>query len=339
MKFPNRRRIGSAIAAVAAAALLMTGCASGESGDAGGDGAPEKSDLTIAINPSTQFAPFSYGIESGIFEEHGLSIEVVPQTDIAAIISGIASGTYDFGFATVVHVVTANANGVPIRTVSTIEGQIQDDDEGTVTMASEASGITDIAGLEGKRVATVGLSSHNTLTLWTLADQAGIDPKSIELVQLPFPQMAAALESGDVDAAVMQWPFAQEALDAGGVPLEYNNRALYEGTATTFFNTSQSFIDQNPNTVAAFEAAMIASLEAANADPEAANLSLVDGLDYSEEQAQNARWNVGGVPYVSIEAFERTQDALVTYGEDPAIATATEALNLEELVYPPALEH
>ena len=132
----------------------------------------------------------------------------MPQTDIAAIVSGIASGTYDLGFATVVHVLTANANGIPIRAISTIEGQIRPDDEGTVTIASAESGITDFADLEGKGLATSGLSSQNTLTTWALADEAGADPKSIELVQLPFGQMAAALENGDVDAAVMQWPFA-----------------------------------------------------------------------------------------------------------------------------------
>ncbi|QCU77568.1 ABC transporter substrate-binding protein [Citricoccus sp. SGAir0253] len=314
---------------------------SGETGTAGGGeatGEPEKTDLTVAINPSTQFAPFFYGIQEGIFEEHGLELEVVPQTDIAAIISGIASGTYDFGFATVVHVVTANANGVPIRTVSTIEGQIQEDDEGTTTIASAESGITEIAELEGKRVATVGLSSHNTLTLRALADQAGIDPRSIELVQLPFPQMPAALEAGDVDAAVLQWPFAGQALEAGGKTLAYNNRALYANTATTFFNTSQQFIDQNPNTVAAFNAAMVESIEAANEDPEAANMSLVEGLDFSEQQAENARWNVGGKPPVNMDAFEKTVESLVKYSDDPTVQDKVQDLDLETLVWPGALE-
>ena len=73
--------------------------------------------------------------------------------------SGLASGTYDIGFATVVHVVTANANGIPIRAITSIEGQIQPDDDGTLTIASADSGITDFADLEGKRVATIGLSS------------------------------------------------------------------------------------------------------------------------------------------------------------------------------------
>lgn len=335
-----RHRLAGIVAAVASVALL-TACGGGASpgGDAGGDGgAPEKAKLTVAINPSTQFAPFYYGIEEGIFADHGLELEVVPQTDIAAIVSGLASGSYDIGFATIVHVVTANANGIPIRAISSIEGQIQPDDDGTITIASADSGITSFGDLAGKRVATVGLSSHNTLTLWELADRAGVDTSSIELVQLPFGQMAAALASGDVDAAVMQWPFAAEALAAGGVELGYNNRELFVNTATTLFNTSQSFIDQNPNTVRAFADAMTESIEGASADPDAAKEALVTGLGITAEQAQNARWNVGGDPAVNLDAFETARDLLVKFSTDKSAASALENLDVSTVVWPGALE-
>lgn len=328
------------LAVAAAAALALTGCAGG--GGSGGSeadgGAPEKGKITVAINPSTQFAPMYYGIEQGIFEDHGLELEIVPQTDIAAIISGIASGQYDIGFATIVHVLTANANDIPIRAVATLEGQIQEDDSGTLTIAGADTGITGFDDLEGKTVATVGLSSHNTLTLWELAERNGVDPKSIELVQLPFGQMAAALESGEVDAAVMQWPFADDALDAGGVELGYNNRELFEGTATTYFNTSQQFIDANPNTVKAFSDSMIASIEAANDDPDAARESLVTGMDMTEEQAEIARWNIGGDPHANLDGFETARDLIVKFSDDAAVKSALEELDVSTVVWPGALD-
>lgn len=340
MSKSSLRRWGGIVAATTALAVL-TACGGGAPApEGGGDdgGAPEKPKLTIAINPSTQFAPLYYGIDEGIFEDHGLELEVVPQTDIAAIVSGLASGTYDFGFATVVHVVTANANGIPIRAVSTIEGQIQADDDGTVTIASAASGITSFADLEGKRVATVGLSSHNTLTMWELADRAGVDTSTIELVQLPFGQMAAALASGDVDAAIMQWPFALDALNAGGVELGYNNRELFVDTATTLFNTSQSFIDQNPNTVRAFADAMTESILGASENEDVAKEALVTGLGITAEQAEKARWNVGGDPAVNLDAFEIARDLLVKFSKDAAAKSALESLDVSTVVWPGALE-
>jgi NitT/TauT family transport system substrate-binding protein len=331
----------SGIVAAAATLAVLTACGGGAA--PGGEteepnGTPEKSSLTIAINPSTQFAPMYYGIQEGIFEEHGLTLEIVPQTDIAAIISGLASGTYDFGFGTVVHVTTANANGIPIRAVTSIEGQIQADDSGTITIASEASGITDFADLGGKRVATVGLSSHNTLTMWELADRAGVDTTTIELVQLPFGQMAAALSSGDVDAAIMQWPFAADALAAGGVELGYNNREIFVDTATTLFNTSQSFIDQNPNTVQAFADAMAESILGATENEDVAKESLIDGLGITAEQAANARWNVGGNPAINLDGFEIARDLLVKFSTDASAKSALENLDLSTVVWPGALE-
>ncbi|MEV1128762.1 ABC transporter substrate-binding protein [Agromyces sp. NPDC049794] len=341
MKFLTKRNLGG-LATAAVAATILAACSSpstpADQTEAGGDGPPEKASLTVAINPSSQFAPMFYGMESGIFEEHGLELEIVPQTDVAAIVSGIASGTYDIGFATVVHVITANANGIPIRTVATIEGQIRPDDEGTVTIASAASGISDFADLEGRKVATVGLSSMNTLTTWALVDEAGADPKSVELVQLPFGQMAAALENGDVDAAVMQWPFAEDAMNAGGVALGYNNRVMFKDTATTFFNASESFIEQNPNTVKAFSDAMVESIEAASADPDAARAALEPALGLTPEQAAGARWNLDGVPQVNLKAFERAQEFLVKYTEDASAKAAIEALDVSTLVWPGALE-
>lgn len=333
------RRLSSiVVAALATVALVSCSAAATPGGEGSDGGAPEKSQLTVAINPSTQFAPLYYGIQEGIFEEHGLELEITPQTDIAAIVSGIASGTYDIGFATVVHVVTANANGIPIRAISSIEGQIQDDDDGTLTIASAESGITDFAGLEGKRVATVGLSSHNTLTMWELADRAGVDTSSIELVQLPFGQMAAALDSGDVDAAIMQWPFAAEALAAGGVELGYNNRELFVDTATTLFNTSQSFIDQNPNTTRAFAEAMAESILGATDQPDAAKAALVDGLGITAEQAEGARWNIGGDPAINLTAFETARDLLVKYSTDKSVVSALENLDVATVVWSGALE-
>lgn len=335
------RRTLTGIAAGAAAILVLSACSGGQPAPAGGDaasGEPEKSQLTVAINPSTQFAPLYYGIQEGIFEEHGLELEITPQTDIAAIVSGLASGTYDVGFATVVHVVTANANGIPIRAISSIEGQIQADDDGTLTIASADSGITDFAGLEGKRVATIGLSSHNTLTMWELADRAGADTSTIELVQLPFGQMAAALDSGDVDAAIMQWPFAAEALAAGGVELGYNNRELFVDTATTLFNTSQSFIDQNPNTVKAFHDAMTESMLGATENPDVAKAALVDGLGITPEQAEGARWNIGGDPALNMTAFETARDLLVKFSTDQSASAALENLDVSTVVWPGAVE-
>lgn len=320
-----------------AAATVLAGCAASPgTGDATEPDRPaEIQKVTVSINPSSQFAPMFLGIESGIFADHGLELEIVPQTDVAAILSGVSSGQYDFGFATVVHVVNANLNNIPIRAVTSIEGQLSKDDKGTTLLAGPGTGIKTVADMEGKTMATVGLSSSNTLTTWGLADKAGIDPKSIELVQMPFGQMPAALASGDVDAAVMQWPFVGEALDNGSTVVAYNNQEFFAESAITLMNTSQQFIDENPEVVQAFSDAMIESQLAATADEKAAKAALVDGLGISAAEAENARWNVGGEPYLELKAFETVQDMLIKY----AGVDSSKKMDVKDMVWPGALEY
>lgn len=326
MKFLDKSHV-KLTGAAAAGALLLSSCG-------GGGGDVER--LEVAINPSAQFAPMFYGMEEGIFEEHGLELEIVPQTDIAAIIAGLSSGTYDFGFATVSHVVMANADdGVPIRAVTTVEGQLSEDDEGTTIVASEQSGISDMSEVEGARVATVGLTSNNTITTMALVDEAGSDPDAVEFVQLPYGQMEAALENGDVDVAILQQPFAANAVEAGGVVLGYNNAEYYADASVTLMNTTQNYIDENPDLVEAFSDAMVASIEAANEDPDEASQALVEGIDITEEQAMEAHWNRGGEPYLTPDGLETAQELLITYGE----LSEDQARDVDDLVWPGALEY
>jgi NitT/TauT family transport system substrate-binding protein len=334
----HSRRIAIAATAAAAVAMLVAGCSGGtpDSGSGASDAPAELTPVTLALNPSAQSAPLFLGIQEGIFEKHGLDLEIVPQTDVAAIISGVASGQYDFGFATVVHVINANLNNIPIRAVATVEGQQKSEEEpeeGNALVVGANSGITSAGQLEGKTLAVIGLSSLNTLAAWDMIASDGGDPASVELVQLPFGQMPAALAAGDVDAAVIQAPFIAQATVDGAQIIGKPNVETFPDMAVGLFTTSQNFIDANEATVEAFNAAVVESQEYASANIEAAQLTLVDGLGITEEAALAAKWNTDSNPHVNLEGFAKAQELLIKY------AGQTKELDVEELVWPGALEH
>lgn len=341
-KDPSRRfrAMWVAGASIAASALLLTACGGDASGDgaSGGEGDTDSDELvsvTVATNPSSQTAPLFYGIQEGVYEEHGLDVEVVPQTDVAAILSGTASGEYDFGFATVVHVLNANANDIPIRAVATVEGQQKTDEEpeeGNALVAGPDSGVESAADLEGARLAVVGLSSLNTLAAWELADREGVDPESIELVQLPFGQMPAALASGDVDAAVIQSPFIDQALDDGSEVIDKPNVKVFPEMAVGLYTTHESFIDSNEDVVQAFSDATVEAQELTSENVDAARELLVDELGITPEAAEEATWNTDSNPHVNVEGFETAQEMLLKFGEQ------SEELEVEELVWPGSKE-
>ena len=324
--------------ALLAGTVLLAGCASGGTDTAGSTdaaGSGELTKITVATNPSAQTAPIYLGIQDGIFADHGLEVELVPQTDVAAIISGVASGQYDFGFATVVHVLNANANDIPIRAVATVEGQQkaeEEPDEGNALVAGPDTGITSAGDLGGKTVAVIGLSSLNTLAMWDMAAKEGVDTTSINLVQLPFGQMPAALANGDVDAAVVQAPFIADAEASGATVIGKPNVETFPDMAVGLYTTSQSYIDANEDTVKAFADAMIESQQYATDNIDAAKQTLVTNLNLTEEAAMAAKLNTGSNPYVNTEGFATAQELLKKY------AGFTKDLDPTTLVWPGALE-
>lgn len=321
--------------------LSMTACGGGDedtsgSGTGGSDGGSgEVETVQVAFNPASQFAPLFLGMEDGIFEEHGLELELVPQTDIAAIISGLASGQYDFGFATVVHTINARQNNIPVKAIATPDGQQateEADDMGNALVAGPNSGIEGPGDLGGKTLAVIGLSSLNTLAAQELADREGVDVESIQLVQMPFGQMPAALASGDVDAAVVQSPFIAEALADGSTVVAKPNVELFADQAVGLFLTSEQMIAENEALVEGFARAMVESQEHAAENVEDAQATLVEHMGLTPEAAAAATWCTVCDPALDTEGFETVQGLLEKF------AGLEDLPPVEEYVWEPALD-
>lgn len=335
------RKVLAAGAALTTAALLLAGCSdTGDTPPAGGgdnnngNGTTELTTVKVAYNPYTGNTPMFYGMQEGIYAKHGLELELIPQTDIAAIISGLASGQYDFGFATVVHVINANLNGIEIRGVATPEGQQKDHEEpeeGNALVVAPGSDVTEAGQLAGKSIAVVGLSSLNTYAALDMVARGGGDPSTVELIQLPFGQMTAALASGDVDAAVIQAPFTSEALAVGATIIGKPNVETFPNMAVGLFTTSQKYIDEHEALVKAFADANVEAQNLARENMDEARKTLPEMLGLTEEAAAVAIWGTNN-PHVNIEGFERAQDLLMKYGGQ------TQELDPATLVWPGALE-
>ncbi|MGY1718647.1 ABC transporter substrate-binding protein [Blastococcus sp. SYSU DS0552] len=333
------QRLRAATAAGAAVLLSLTACGGGDEGGSDASGSTGSGGVTtvqVAFNPASQFAPLFLGMEDGIFEEHGLELELVPQTDIAAIISGLASGQYDFGFATVVHLINARDNNIPVKAIATPDGQQaseEADDMGNALVAGPNSGIEGPGDLGGKTLAVIGLSSLNTLAAQELAEREGVDVNTIQLVQMPFGQMPAALAAGDVDAAVVQSPFIAEALADGSTVVAKPNVELFADQAVGLFLTSEQLIAENEALVEGFAKAMVESQEHAAENVEDARATLVEHMGLTPEAAEAATWCTTCDPALDTEGFETVQELLRKF------AGLEDLPPVEEYVWEPALDY
>jgi NitT/TauT family transport system substrate-binding protein len=178
----------------------------------------------------------------------------------------------------------------------------------------------------------VGLASLNTYAAFNMVAANGGDPSKVELVQLPFGQMTAALAAGDIDAAVLQAPFISDAVGVGGEIIGKPNVETFPDMAVGLYATTQTFIDGNEDVVRGFSEAVIEAQEAATANLDDARQTLVENLGITPEAASVAVWNTGSNPHVNVEGFEKAQQLLIAYGDQ------TEELDVNELVWPGALE-
>jgi NitT/TauT family transport system substrate-binding protein len=301
-------RGGAVMGTVVALAALLAACggggsssgpaAAGSSGGASSGGASGTvTNVSLGYVPYSDDAALFYAQDGGIFRKHGLNVTFVPQASPVAVEASMASGTEQFGFITVPVLINLNSKGVQVKCVSSVDGNqpSTDANDSTVLVAAKGSGITSIKGLAGKNVAEVQLTSLNSLAVEVLAKRAGIDPASLHLIAMPFPQMPAALAQGRVQAAVIVAPFSSTALAEGAVPLIHPNVALFPNGTVTCLDVMGSYASAHPSVVAAFRAAMNESIAYSQAHQSQVKAALSSHLSLSSAQAQaqilSTDWN------------------------------------------------
>lgn len=263
-------------AAVAATALLMvTACGGGsdsgsESGSTAGGDSGELTPVTVGVIPITDVAPIYLGVQEGFFEEEGLELTLTPAQGGAAIVPAVVSGDMDFGFSNVTSMIIARSQGLPIQIVANGNSSTGDRDEDFAgVMVAGDSDIQEITDLEGKSIAVNTLNNISDNTISAAVAESGGDPSTIDYVEMPFPDMGAALDSGNVDAIAAVEPFVTLAGENGARMVLSNYAYPVEDLTVAVYFSSESMMQENPEVVDSFQAAMQRSLEFAESNPDA----------------------------------------------------------------------
>lgn len=246
-----------------ALALGASGCG-GPAGQPSGVG--RMSEITVGTLPIVDAAPIHLAIEEGYFADEGLSVTVEVVQGGAAAIPALIGGDLDIAYGAWPSFLKANAEGLELRAVA--DGT-RARTGFTELLALRESGLEgNPAGMAGKLVAVNTLGNIGELAVRAALVRAGLDADAARLVEIPFPEMTAALERGDVDVIWASEPVATIARDALDVVLVEDSYVdEMAGFPVAGYQATAEFVAADAEAVAAFQRALARAVERIGAEP------------------------------------------------------------------------
>jgi NitT/TauT family transport system substrate-binding protein len=308
------RPIRFLVALLAALAALAAGCGDDESSGGGGGGQADVQTIKVGVIPIADVAPLYLGMDKGFFEEEGLKISPQLAEGGAAIVPSVVSGDYQIGFSNTTSLIIAGSKKLPIQIISQgVLGGTGPDDAWDGVIVPKGSDVKDIEDLEGKTVAVNTLNNVSQVVVNTALEKAGADYKQVKYVEVPFPDMNAALESGRVDAAFQVEPGYSAGLAAGSKSISnaYEEMAPNYTVATYF--ASKQYIAEDRDVVDRFVRAMHKSLDYASSHGDEARAIVGTYTEIPQEVIDKMNLPVWKSD-LNEPTIDRTIDAATEYG-------------------------
>lgn len=151
----------------------------------------------------------------GYFKAEGLEVAGLPMKGGAVIAPAVEGGELVIGWSNTVSIILAHVKGFDFAFLAPGAEGVAGTNDVHALLVPAGSPIASVKDLAGKTVAINTLGNINEAAMRALAEKAGIPPDSIRLVEIPFPDMAAAMSRGSADAALAIEPFVTDATTRG----------------------------------------------------------------------------------------------------------------------------
>lgn len=319
-----KRKFAPLIALATATTLVLAGCAGGSadsanSPDPSAPSAPSADDLipvTVGVIPSIDVAAIYLGKAEGFFEEEGLDVTLDQAQGGAAIVPAVVSGEYEFGFSNITSLLLAADRGVPLQAVASGPFAVGLEEDALALVVPGDSAVQSPADLEGHTVAVNALANFTETVTRHSVDADGGDSSNVNFVEVAIPETAAALASGQVDAAFVGGATMVTVLDQGARVIAYPVAQVDPDLMISAYFTSSDFAERNPEVVEAFVRAMNRTNDFAEENPDATRAILSEFLRF-DEQLQEKIVLPRFSSEFSIDSFQAHADLALEYGLVP----------------------
>ena len=276
------RRCPTAIALAVTGLLALAACGSDDTTAAAGPTSSESVTLRLGYFPNVTHAPALVGLQEGLFQD-SLGADVTLETSAfnagPEAIEAIASGALDASFIGPNPAINffAKTNGEGIRIVSgTTSGGA------FFVVKPEINGPED---LRGTTLATPQLGGTQDVALRSWLQDNGLETDTagggdVSVLPQANADTLAAFIDGSIAGAWVPEPWATRLiLEAGGKVLVDERDLWPDGEyVTTHLIVTTDFLDKHPDTIARLLKGLVASINAMDADPAAAQAAANAGI-------------------------------------------------------------
>lgn len=267
------RRFAVLIMAVALAASLFTGCGAKETGSGA---------QPAVVNIGTQEMPNDekIAIAKKYFEEEmGVKVNII-KFEAGSIRNALISKDIDFALLGSSSATLGIASGIDVEVIWVHE--VLGDSEALV--AKKGSGIKTIQDLKGKKVAT----PYTTTTHYSLLkalELNGISEKDVTILDMQMPEVYAAWQRGDIDAAYAWEPTLSKLTPDGNIILSSKDMAAKGVVTSNVEVVRREFAQKYPDLVAKYIKALNKAVNLYNDNQPEAVKTLAEALNITEADA------------------------------------------------------
>lgn len=178
---------------------------------------PAPATVRVVTPPLTNYTPLLVARDKGWFAEENLSVTWSTVTQTAISIEAVYGGSAEFGGGGVLEPMIARGNGLDLM-LALPTARIRSGPPDNSGMAVRAnSDIQRAADLAGKKISVGLINSINHIHMIEWLKKAGVDAKTVQFIEIPFPQMADALLQNRLDAVWAVEPFLTIMRKSGNV--------------------------------------------------------------------------------------------------------------------------
>jgi NitT/TauT family transport system substrate-binding protein len=329
---PPRTHWVPTIATALATGLLLTSCTGSSQSSAG---QLEKTTITVDAFEAVDSAGLFIAQQEGFFARQGLNVKLHLVNSSQPMVDDVIDGKADVVSTDYVTDIENETSGDPdrqnklpnlriIAEASFLRPNV------LALVVPQHSKTTSVASLKGKRIAILEPKNISAILVNSLLEANGIPLEDVHFKYVQFPDVGTAFQHNDIDAAFVPEPFV--------TLLEENYGAqeladLDEGATTDFpvmgLEVSQSWAEQNPNTLRAFVTAfnqgqLTASIDRAKVESVLEKYLKLPPVVASVISLPSFPQGVNPV------RLQRTIDAMVTFG---MLSSKFSNLNIKSMIY------